>query len=174
MTVRVGSGWIAAAVTILVAVSSCTEGQAAEAQFSSEAGEWAGDYVTVRWRETRHTKHEPEAMVLVIGRAPDKLSVTTEFWAPLICDGEKHPVDPGVGSFLRELFSRKNTTSHLGRDEWDVWMFPKGILPRDRSMAKAGCVTRIVVQARAREGEKDELVLVLPVHDLPMPDHRRP
>lgn len=162
---------VGARAVTLAALLIGTDGQAADTHSTAERGEWSGDYVRVRWRETRHTTLEPETMVLVQSLVPGTVVVAVK-GNPLICTGVKAGSSSSTESFMINLFSRMNETSHLEQGEWDAWMFPKGLRPPGKeSTATDGCVTHIVIHAHARDG-RDEFKLILPAHDEAFDPHR--
>jgi hypothetical protein len=145
-------------------------GQAAalDAVRETETGEWEGEVINVRWRETRHSAYGPETVVFVENHSAAPVVVVFD-WQGRVCDGKAVDLSRAGFGFARELFGGDSLgiQSALKPGEWDSLVFPRALPPEEPDKAGAGCISRIRLQTFPRAGG-DTLELTLPA-PLPPP-----
>jgi hypothetical protein len=169
MATKRRAAWVLIAQAILCTSVLAASSSSREARVDSASGDWGGDRLHVRWRESRHSTYRPETVLFVENVDAGTLVVVFD-WQSRVC-GTKGVRPGGVGrSFALELFGADhlNISSTLGPGEWDALVFPRGLPPDEPLDSADDCVARIKLRTYP---PGDELELTLPA-PLPAPGKR--
>lgn len=134
------------------------------------AGEWRGDAIAVKWRESQRTAYSPETVILVENIGHRTVSVAVD-WDSRVCGEGVLPYSAEARSFTRRLLHQVGGIGvTLRQGEWDALILPRGLPPAGDLGSHLNCVARIRLRALSIETTHDELDLVLPA---PLPGPRK-
>jgi hypothetical protein len=150
----------------ILAPASVSQGK--EAQLNTEAGEWRGDAIALRWRESRRTAYEPETVIFVENVISEPVVVVFD-WESRVCGGIPSYPSGSAGSFVHALFAAElGIKSTLKPGQWDALMFPRALPLQQPLESAGGCTTRIRLRTIGTESTQDTVDLTLPA-PLPPP-----
>jgi hypothetical protein len=144
--------------------------QATDARFATVTGEWRGDAVSIRWRETRRTVYRPETVIWIENVASLPVAVIFE-WTTRACKERTIDLDLPSRSFAHRLFSDLAIDSTLKPGEWDSFLFPRGLPPDQPLSAGEECHARIALRALSGDRIVDRVELELPAPLPPPKEH---
>ena len=156
----------------LLALATIGAHVASAAQSSSQdlTGEWTGEAIHVRWRDVDRTHYGPDTIVEVENKLDRSMTVNFD-WTLRECNGKAAVPSDDARSFVRNLYaSQFGIDATLRPGEWDAFVFPRSVTPKNAEETTEGCIVRITIRRVGSKTGADRLELVLPV---PPPQLRR-
>ena len=131
-------------------------------------GQWTGEAIDVRWRNVDRTHYGPDTIVEVENKLQRSMTIRFD-WVIRECNGKAVALEDDARFFLQRLYaSQFAIDATLRPGEWDAFVFPRGVPPKNAEEATGSCVVRIKIRRVGTKEGADQLELVLPASPPPV------